>query len=178
MEFNQDLIQQLRDGDIAIYHSDKGSVSLLRDVLMIAFPHDPTPVEGTHAFYFRSNGNNRHMRNCANSTIINSVPLSKFVLYESPCKLEKHEPKEPEFKWGEIVQARNGETFNWVEGIYCSMLPKSQSFNSAIIAHVVLVKGIVELYSRCRKILQPITLTHQQIADKFGCTVEQLNIIP
>ena len=54
MRFNQTLIQQLKDEEIALYGSNSSEMNLVRDILKETFPKDTFIPYRSAYYYFRS----------------------------------------------------------------------------------------------------------------------------
>ena len=158
--FDQNLIKQLQDGEIAINYGDSkmaDRLDKLNAVLKLAFPTVFAVANGALSFYFSScvyDGVGGRWLSIATDSPIQNVLLDKFF-----------------FEPGDTLYNDNNDEFLFVG---------FTKFDGVILEEIK--AGSLRWYNAERmgvlsKLPPKTRLTKQQIADKFGISVENLEIV-
>ena len=163
MKFNEERISQLRSGEIAVRND--GTLEQLQAILKHTFTLDIAPCNGAQNVYMAA-GEVGYWTG-SRATYLTEYSVLDFILPDDT------ETAEPEFKWGEEVEVRDGEKESWKRKIFVGINPKYAKYKYVCVDEAGRSAAI---WIYCRK-SQILTLTHKEIADKFGVPIEQLKIV-
>lgn len=152
-EFDEDLIEKLRNGEISLMN-DHSSVTDLNRVLKRAFPKDTLPTR-TASYYCR-HPSNHEMWTYAYKTILPSVPLRQFFNKSPMTNVDSRFP----FQLGPVSQKElfNSVCKSWKEKLAAKWGEKYMLGQSVIVTH--------EEYIEARKAAEP---KHHALLDEiFG----------
>ena len=160
MKLNQKLIEQLRDGEIAV--KNDGTLEELRQVLSEAFTRDASKTDGLNIFYYQNYFNAKEW-DFSHHTLMPSKSVKDFFV------------EEEEFQWGDDVEVSNTRGNNWMKAKYVARSTYNKDY-PYIAEQVDSIRNGCTYWERVRKPLITIEMTKQQIADKFGYSVDQIVI--
>jgi hypothetical protein len=106
---NQKLIEQLRNGEIAVENKG-GTLDQLNEILSIAFPDDNLECTGARTYYQILHDGSATFWAGIDETDLPAYPISAFI------------KDEPEFTRGELVEVRNNNEEIWNKGIYIAYI--------------------------------------------------------
>ena len=113
-KLKQDLIEKLRNGEIAVKNS--GTLKQLREVLKKAFPKDAFTATGQCNFYYKERLNNGTW-DCDNETTLTTLHVKDFF--------------EEEFFNGEEIEYIHS-SYSWNTGLYIGRHPKEDGLHAVV----------------------------------------------
>ena len=144
-------IEDLKNGLCAV--KNDGTLEELRNVLKKAFSFNGDLALGNCDTYYKAN----RPHTCIGAS------------YGNPNLLPTQSVKdflEPEFVWGEEVEGRNADHFDWQKAIFVGINPVG---HKELYNYICVSKdGYTASFKQCRKISPILELTLEEVADKFG----------
>lgn len=160
MKLNQKLIEQLRNGKVAV--ENDGTQDQLKKVLAETFPKD-TPTDGGFTYY-------EAYLKCPGKWMPSDF---EYILAPTIVSVKDFFMEEQEFEWGEVVEvSKGGYVDNWYKRYFIGMNPQPHDNKYVCAAE----DGSVAKYPKIRKIYKQTEVTLDQIAEKFNIPVNQLKI--